>query len=89
MILDLVGFISTHFQPKPSHGDPFQANFFQIIDFFKPGNCAPAGYLRRTPQRKSTFFKTRVSRSGRLPSANTSPKIVFFLLTRYAKNPVC
>ena len=26
MILDLVGFISTHFQPKPSHGDPFQAN---------------------------------------------------------------
>ena len=27
MILDLVGFISTHFQPKPSHGDPFQAIF--------------------------------------------------------------
>ena len=25
MILDLVGFISTHFQPNPSHGDPFQA----------------------------------------------------------------
>ena len=30
MILDLVGFISTHFQPKPSHGDPFQANFSEI-----------------------------------------------------------
>ena len=27
MILDLVGFISTHFQHKPSHGDPFQAKF--------------------------------------------------------------
>ena len=27
MILDLVGFISTHFQPKPSHGDPFQIHF--------------------------------------------------------------
>ena len=27
MILDLVGFISTHFQPKPSHGDPFQTHF--------------------------------------------------------------
>ncbi len=26
MIMDLVGFISTEFQPKPSHGDPFQAN---------------------------------------------------------------
>ena len=30
MILDLVGFISTHFQPKPSHGDPFQASFSKI-----------------------------------------------------------
>ena len=29
MILDLVGFISTHFQPKPSHDDPFQIHFFQ------------------------------------------------------------
>ena len=27
MFLDLVGFISTHFQPKPTHGDPFQPNF--------------------------------------------------------------
>ena len=27
MILDLVGFISTHFQPKRSHGDPFQTIF--------------------------------------------------------------
>ena len=26
MILELVDFMSTHFQPKPSHGDPFQAN---------------------------------------------------------------
>ena len=30
MILDLVGFISTHFQPKPSHGDPFQIHFSKI-----------------------------------------------------------
>ena len=29
MFLDLVGFISTHFQPKPSHGDPFQAKFYK------------------------------------------------------------
>ena len=27
MFLDLLGFISTHFQPKPNHGDPFQAIF--------------------------------------------------------------
>ena len=32
MILDLVGFISTHFQPKRSHGDPFQT-IFQNISF--------------------------------------------------------
>ena len=32
MILDLVGFISTHFQPKPSHGDPFQADFSKICN---------------------------------------------------------
>ena len=30
MILDLVGFISTHFQPKPSHGNPFQVHFSKI-----------------------------------------------------------
>ena len=30
MILDLVGFISTHFQPKPSHDDPFQINLSKI-----------------------------------------------------------
>ena len=33
MLLDLVGFISTHFQPKPSHGDPFQTKFWP--------NCQP------------------------------------------------
>ena len=33
MILDLVRFISTHFQPKPSHGDQFQAKFWS--------NCQP------------------------------------------------
>ena len=31
MILDLVGFIFTHFQPKPSHGGPFQAKFYQAL----------------------------------------------------------
>ena len=30
MILDLVGFISTHFQPKPSHDDPFQINLSKM-----------------------------------------------------------
>ena len=30
MILDLVGFISTHFQPKPSHDDPFQIHLSKI-----------------------------------------------------------
>ena len=30
MILDLVGFISTHFQPKPSHDDPFQIHVSKI-----------------------------------------------------------
>ena len=30
MILDLVRFISTHFQPKPSHGNPFQIHFSKI-----------------------------------------------------------
>ena len=30
MILDLVGFISTHFQPKPSHDDPFHIHFSKI-----------------------------------------------------------
>ena len=30
MILDLVGFISTHFQPKPNHDDPFQIHFSKI-----------------------------------------------------------
>ena len=38
MILDLVGFISTHFQPKPSHGDPFQAKFWP--------NCQPYILIR-------------------------------------------
>ena len=33
MILDLVGFISTHFQPKRSHGDPFQAKFPKYVTF--------------------------------------------------------
>ena len=28
MTLDLAGFISTHFQPTPSHGDPFQSKFW-------------------------------------------------------------
>ena len=32
MILDLVGFISTHFQPKPSHGNPFQTKLFKILN---------------------------------------------------------
>ena len=30
MFPDLLGFISTHVQPKPSHGDPFQAKFCKI-----------------------------------------------------------
>ncbi len=30
MLLDLLGCISTHFHHKPSHGDPFQANFSKI-----------------------------------------------------------
>ena len=38
MILDLVGFISTHFQAKPSHGDPFQAKFWP--------NCQPYILIR-------------------------------------------
>ena len=38
MILGLVGFISTHFQPKPSHGDPFQAKFWP--------NCQPYILIR-------------------------------------------
>ena len=38
MILDLVGFISTHVQPKPSHGDPFQAKFWP--------NCQPYILIR-------------------------------------------
>ena len=33
MILDLVGFISTHFQPKPSHVDPFHTNFSKYVTF--------------------------------------------------------
>ena len=31
MTLDLVGFISTEFQPDPSHGDPFQAKFSKMV----------------------------------------------------------
>ena len=30
MILGLVGFISTHFQAKPSHDDPFQIHLSEI-----------------------------------------------------------
>ena len=37
MILDLVGFISTHFQPKPSHGDPFQTNVPKYSTFLNQG----------------------------------------------------
>ena len=37
MILDLVGFISIHFQPKPSHGDPFHTNFSEDVTFQKLG----------------------------------------------------
>ena len=33
MILDLVGFISTNFQPKPSHSDPFQTKFSKYVTF--------------------------------------------------------
>ena len=37
MILDLVGFISTHFQPKPSHDDPFQAKVSKYVTFKNQG----------------------------------------------------
>ena len=121
MILDLVGFISTHFQPKPSHGVPFQTNFWQncqlyillrtwfgdfwwfgfdLLDFWwfwqtqknaeRPYDRFPPIFVPRSLScvRKQRFpfcekdvlqLKTWERRSGRLPSANTSQKIVPFL----------
>ena len=37
MILDLVGFICTRFQPKPSHGNPFQAKLSKYLTFKNQG----------------------------------------------------
>ena len=64
MILDLVGFISTHFQPKPSYGDPFQANFSTHVTFLNQGVTLRQAAFGEHLTENCPFFKPGSAAAG-------------------------
>ena len=71
-----------HFHPFSAQTEPrrpISGQIFQIFDFLKPGNCAPAGCLRRTPHRKLTFLKPGCDAPAGCLRRTPHRKLTFFL----------